>query len=92
MCEHKLNDSFLHIFELIHSSLRVALPDLPQCLVLVATLPDILFVNPVHCCLSSLISGVCQILLQRLELVLESFIAFSQCETIVDRILDVILK
>ena len=86
------NYSILHIFKLIHAPLCVAFPDLPQGLVLVTTLPDIFLVDPTHCRLSSLISGVRQILLQRLQLVLESLIPFCQCQTLLNGVLDILLK
>ena len=82
----------LHVFKLIDTPFGVAFTDFPQRLVLVTTLPDIFLVDPIHCRLSSLISGVRQILLQRLQLVLESLIPFCQCQTLLNGVLDILLK
>ena len=82
----------LHVLKLVHSPLRVALSHLPQGLVLVAALSDVLLVDAVHRRLSGLVPGVRQVLLQRLELVLESLVALGQRQTIVDRVFDVVLE
>ena len=55
-CEHGHDSSsssspappLLHIFKLVNPSLGVALPDLPQGLVLVPALLHVLLVDPVH--------------------------------------------
>ena len=82
---------YLHVLELIDPSLGVAFPDLPQGLVLVSSLPDVLLVDAVHRRLASLVPCVSQVLLQRLQLIVKTFVTLSKGQAIVDRVLDVIL-
>lgn len=58
--------SSLHVLKLVDAPLGVPLADLPQSLVLVATLTDVLAVDLVHGSLLGLVAGLRQVLLQRL--------------------------
>ena len=64
----------LHILKHINPPLGVPLPDLPQCLVLVPSLLDILAVDLVHCSLLLIVSGVGQVFLQTSQLTLKTLI------------------
>lgn len=59
-------ETVLHVFELIDTSFGVALADLPQRLVLVTALLDILFMQFIHGRFFRLILGAGQIFLQHL--------------------------
>lgn len=76
---------------MIDPSLGVAFPDLPQGLVLVSSLPDVLLVDAVHRRLAGLVPRVGQVFLQRLQLIVKTFVALSQGQSIVYGVFDVIL-
>lgn len=58
----------LHVLELVHPALGIALADLPEGFVLVAALAHVLAVDSVHGGLLGLVPGVGQVLFEGLRL------------------------
>ena len=80
----------LHVLELVHPSLRVALPHLPQGLVLIPALLDVLLVYPIHGRLYRVVARLRQVLLQTLELTLEALVSLGEGDAVVHGIVDVV--